>query len=257
MVGNKAEPPPEGAAFEIRAQMARVAGYRRLRDADPALAQAATEVKRFQAERFAHTYADLLTSGTFAAPSRFFLEELYSERDFADRDAQFSRIAGAIERVFPKAVAATATGLADLHGVTEELDHRMGECWLALGNPSLSKQELYVACWRSLGRKNDRNWQLRTVLGLGEDMAQLTRKAGLRTLLRMMRAPAQAAGMSALQAFLEAGFDTFGQMARVKGAAEGFLAVIAEREQLLIDALFDGAQREVLALLPPLATMRA
>ncbi len=108
-----------------------------------------------------------------------------------------------------------------------------------------------MACWRSLGRKNDRNWQLRTVLGLGEDMAQLTRKAGLRTLLRMMRAPAHAAGMSALQAFLEAGFDTFGQMARVKGAAEGFLAVIAEREQLLIDALFDGAPREVLGLLPP------
>lgn len=250
-----AESRGQGAAAEIRIQMARVAELRRERDAQPALARATAAVKRFQARRFAHTYADLLDSGTYAAPSRFFLEELYSERDFADRDVQFARIAGALERIFPKAVVATAMRLADLHGMTEELDHRMGVAWLALGpegaGASLTEPDRYASCWRRVGRDADRHWQLQTVLSLGRDMARLTCTPGLRTLLRMMRAPAAAAGMSALQAFLEAGFDTFGAMARVRGAADAFLQVIDEREQRLMQALFRGEPERARALLPP------
>ena len=57
---------------------------------------------------------------------------------------------------------------------------------------------------------------------MGNELAQLTRKPGLRTMLRMMRKPAHAAGMGALQQFLESGFDTFGQLARQRGAVEQF-----------------------------------
>jgi hypothetical protein len=74
---------------------------------------------------------------------------------------------------------------------------------------------------------------------MGTDLARLTRAPGLRMMLRMMRGPANAAGMGALQKFLEAGFDTFGQLARQRGGVEQFLAAIEQRERALMDLLFD------------------
>ena len=74
---------------------------------------------------------------------------------------------------------------------------------------------------------------------MGTDLAHLTRTPGLRMLLRMMRAPAHAAGLGALQRFLEAGFDTFGQLARQRGRVAQFLATIDERERALIVLMSD------------------
>lgn len=45
--------------------------------------------------------------------------------------------------------------------------------------------------------------------------------------------------MGALQHFLEAGFDTFGALARKRGAVEGFLETVKTRETQLMDLLFD------------------
>jgi hypothetical protein len=92
-----------------------VAEVQRLREESrslPGIAAAVADVKRFQARRFAGTYADLLASPTYGAAARFFLEELYGDRDYRERDAQFARIAGAVEKLFPKDVAETAVGLA-------------------------------------------------------------------------------------------------------------------------------------------------
>ncbi len=56
----------------------------------------------------------------------------------------------------------------------------------------------------------------------------------MRSSLRLMRGPAQAAGLGDLQRFLEAGFEAFGAM---KGA-QAFLGWIGERERALAAALF-------------------
>ena len=85
----------------IRNAVLRVTALRELQAADPALAARVQAVKTFQARRFAGTYADLLAGGSFQAAARFFLQELYCDKDFSERDAQFSRIAGALQAVFP------------------------------------------------------------------------------------------------------------------------------------------------------------
>ncbi|RZL05671.1 MAG: hypothetical protein EOP40_19540, partial [Rubrivivax sp.] len=74
---------------------------------------AVTEVKELQALRFRATYADLIQDPACAPATRFFLDELYGVHDFAQRDAQFGRIAGAVERLFPEAVAQLAVDLAE------------------------------------------------------------------------------------------------------------------------------------------------
>ena len=73
------------------------------------------------------------------------------------------------------------------------------------------------------------------MLALGQSLDSLTRKAGLRTLLKMMRGPAAAAGLGSLQKFLEVGFDAFQTM---RGADE-FLKLITLRETDWIQRLFE------------------
>ncbi len=216
-----------------------VAEVQRLREESrlvPSIATAVGRIKRFQARRFAGSYADLLASADYAAATRFFLEELYSDRDYGERDAQFARIAGAVEKLFPKDIAQTAEALARLHALTESLDHDMARVEeFDPGNEIAG----YVRAWKNVGRRPERQAQLDRVLAIGAEMIRLTRLPGLRTMLRMMRGPAFAAGMSSLQRFLEAGFDTFGAVAKQRGSAERFLQTIAQREQTLIGLLFD------------------
>lgn len=216
-----------------------VAEVQRLRDesrALPDIGTAVTYLKRFQARRFAGTYADLLASSDYGAAARFFLEELYSERDYRERDAQFARIAGAVEKLFPKDVGETAAALARLHALTESLDHAMAR---AAPIADIDDAAGYAAAWKATGRRTDRERQLEMVVAIGAEMTRLTRIPGLRMMLKMMRGPAAAAGLQSLQRFLESGFDTFSSVTRRRGGAEQFLATIREREQQLMGLLFE------------------
>jgi len=227
------------AAQKIRHAVATVSLLRERGEHQPALALAVARVKRFQARRFAGSYSDLLASREYAAAARFFLEELYSDKDYAERDAQFARIAGAIERFFPQDVVATSVALAELHALTEGLDQAVAGSWLAAQDEQAQEPGLYVRSWRAVGRRGDRELQLETVLEIGREMARLTRMPGLRLMLKMMRGPAAAANLGSLQRFLETGFDTFAAMAKRTGGAERFLETIRERESALIAMLFD------------------
>ncbi len=246
------------AAQTIRDAVAQVGAIRLNTLSDSDLGAATTAVKSFQAERFAGTYCDLLNSAEYGAAARFFLEDLYSDKDYSDRDAQFSRIAGALQRVFPQQVVATAVALAQLHLLTEELDGQMASAWVASAPVSGDRVARYVDCWRSVGRAQDRMRQLDMVLKVGHDLDRLTRTAGLRLMLRMMRGPARAAGLGSLQSFLEAGFDTFSGMSGKANRAKEFLQTIRDRESKWIQQLSNGdamlCQAELhtcLASLPP------
>ena len=221
----------------------------------PELSQAVSKIKTFQASRFNGTYFDLLRTTQYKPATLFFLEELYSEKDYSDRDAQFSRIAGTLERLFPKQVVQTAVALAQLHSLTEELDLAMAQQWLLTPDPQPISR--YVTTWKTVGRRADRVAQLKGALSVGQELVVLTHTPGLRMALKMMRRPAKLAGMAALQHFLELGFDTFAAMGNksAKSQSEGtdyFLSTIKKRESALIDLLFDAPATACEAEITPL-----
>jgi hypothetical protein len=203
----------------------------------PGLALAISQIKNFQARRFAGTYFDLLASDQYKKAALFFLEELYSDKDYSERDAQFVRMAGALERIFPKQVVQTAVSLAQLHSLTEELDQAMAEEWMVTGDQA--EVARYVLAWRRVGRRADRDRQLATVMSIGNELNHLTHTPGLRAMLRMMRGPAKLARLGALQRFLESGFDTFAEMGREDDGAKHFLGIVTARESELITHLFE------------------
>lgn len=210
--------------------LARVEGERQTRVATPQLLSRVNAVKRYQQRRFRHTYADLLTSARYGPASEFFLAELYGPDDFTQRDAQFSRVVPALVRLFPEDVVKTVMALSELHAISEMLDTSMGR--------NLNTQDItastYIHAWQATGRAGDRGKQIELTLVVSDQLDRFTRNLILRNSLRLMRRPAQAAGLGELQRVLESGFDTFKSMG---GAAE-FKALIREREQALAASLF-------------------
>ncbi|MES2512250.1 MAG: hypothetical protein V4625_20160 [Pseudomonadota bacterium] len=225
------------SANRIHEALQAVALLRAQHVADAPLARAVVDIKRFQARRFRATYADVLESSRYKTAATFFLHELYSDKDYAERDQQFARIASTIARLFPQAVVNTAAALAEVHALTEKLDDLMARQWLAslTARPGLADNARYINSWKQVGDTAARHQQLEVVLLLGKELNRLTRMPGLRTLLRMMRHPAAVAGLSSLQAFLEAGFDAFAGMR----GADDFLKLIETRETEWIATLFN------------------
>ncbi len=233
-------------AHTIRDAIAEVQRLRQESESSHTLSDAVSAIKQFQSKRFAATYRDLLAGGHYQGAARFFLSELYSEANYSMRDAQFARIAGAIQRLLPQTAVSTAVCLAQLHVLTERTDLAMAHAWIqdeALAD-SINPSARYARAWRLTGNEVSRKQQLELVLKVGRNLDALTRTPGLRLILKMMRAPAHAAGLADLQHFLEIGFDTFATMGRMKGATDVFLQMIYQRETAVIDALFSAHPNE-------------
>jgi hypothetical protein len=198
-------------------------------------------VKRYQCVRFEATYSDLISTSSYGPACRFFLDELYSPKDFSQRDAEFSRIAGTIERIFPRSIVEVACRLAELHALTEKLDVAMAasimELQLLEADTPYLNDAIYRAAWRHIGRTKERRHQLESVLLLGNSLGKVTKVPGIRFTLRAMRRPAAAAHLSNLQMFLEKGFDTFAAMAKRAESVQHFLEVIEQRESSWIERM--------------------
>ena len=241
------------SASNILIHLQRVDALRAERLSDPELDAQVSRVKGYQHLRFERTYADLLASPRFGAAARFFLDDLYGPRDYTLRDTQFARVVPALVRLFPEDIVHTVAQLGELHALSEDLDTEMAKARLSHTRADLSPAQGYALAWQAVGRPLDRNRQIALMGDVGAALDRFTRHLLLRQTLKLMRKPAQAAGLDALQSFLEQGFDTFRAM---RGAAP-FLATINEREQALAAALFSAdpvslatAEAPVLVQLP-------
>jgi hypothetical protein len=209
-----------------------VAEERRQRATDPELAVRVPAVKKWQHGRFETTYADALASPRYGDAARFFLEDLYGPTDFTRRDQQFARIVPGLVRLFPHEIVVTVAALAELHALSEQFDTAMARA----ASGRRIDAAVYGQAWRAVGQPAARERQIQLMLQVGGALERYTRMPLLRQTLRLMRSPARALGLEALQAFLERGFDTFKAM----GGARDFLDMIAERERDLAARLFAG-----------------
>jgi hypothetical protein len=149
--------------------------------------------------------------------------------------------------MLPKELLLTLEALARLHALSERLDTAMAQVLLQRpgvaerGGGGVKRAGLddvrYAQVWREASTVDEREQQIVLTVQVGSALERYTNKPLLRRSLHFMRAPAQAAGLGALQRFLEVGFDTFKEM---NGAAE-FLGAIQSRERAHAAALFSGA----------------
>jgi hypothetical protein len=190
------------------------------------------QVRRWQAQRLARTYADLSADARYAPATRFFLEDLYGTRDYSGRDADLRRVLPMMSRVLPESAIETAALAIEVDALSEELDRGMARA-LAPGEITAPR---YEEAYRHTGTRAQRLHQIDLIDQVGRRLDALVKRPLVNRMLHMMRRPAKLAGLGELQGFLERGFESFLHM----HGAEDFLATIARRETGIMEKIFSG-----------------
>lgn len=201
----------------------------RLHD-DAELATRWLAVKRWQSERLARTYADLLATDRYRESCEFFLEELYGARDFEQRDEEAQKVVPKLARMLPARAIETLLLAVELDELSEDLDAGLAR----IVRTPLNAQR-YADAYRQVGSRAQRERQIELVHEIGGALDRLARIPMLSPMLGMMKAPAEAWGYGHLHHFLYRGFHAFAGMG---GAAE-FLDTIRRREQAINARIFD------------------
>jgi len=225
--------PLSPAQAELTNALARVLRLHAMRSADPALADALDRLSAWQARRLRNTYADLADDPRYVGAVEFFQNDLYGG-DFAQRDADLARVVPVMGRLLPQSVIFTGARAVELNALAHELD-----CALIVHLPDVAATIAvpdYCRAYRATGEPTLRARQIALIGEVGNALDKFVRKPMIHTALAIMRKPAHAAGLGALQDFLERGVDAF---RRMKGARE-FLATVDARERRINDAIFAG-----------------
>jgi hypothetical protein len=179
-------------------------------------------LRSWQANRLAGDYQDLQKIPHFTPACNFFLNELYSDSDFAQRDHDVERIYPIMVRLLPAQVLGTVSRAVELNALSHELDLAMVE---HLPNGPISSAD-YRRAYQAANNTADRRNQLALILSLGRELARVVQIPLMFKLLQMCKWPARMAGLGALQGFLERGFAAFVEL---RGAGP-FLQAIRSRE---------------------------
>ena len=191
-------------------------------------------LKEWQSARLARTYPDLLDDPRYRPAAEFFLAELYGAKDFSARDAEVARIVPTLVAMLPTRALHTLVEAIRMDALSESLDAAMVEQLRAAGWPKQIDDAAYAYAYRACGRREDRIEQITLVADVGTTLDRLTHMKMLNVSLRMMKAPAEVAGLGNLHQFLWHGFEAFRHM----HGAEYFLTTINERESELMERLF-------------------
>ncbi len=229
--------PPRPAATRIAELIAR---HQRLHDPEreprnhlPWL----RELRRWQAARLRRSFARFLDDPRRRRAAEFFLADVYGDHDFARRDADIARVMPMMQRLLPAALLETVAAGIELGALTHALDLDVAGALerLAPGRRRLDAA-LYAQAYREAGDPARRMRQIVLIEKVGNGLANAVRSSGVAALLRLSRGPARMAGLSALQGFLERGFDAFAALSD----AEAFIGEIVADERLVSQRLFAG-----------------
>jgi hypothetical protein len=238
------------SANRLRTSAASVARLRLVaaQVSDPMFRESLTALKRFQSQRLAQTHRDLLESPRYRLATRFFLDDLYGEKDFSQRDAELGRVIPTLTRFLPDQALATIADAIELDALSEYLDQLMAAQGLEEEGAEWSDLR-YGKAYRAIGSLGMlgfeegasgaalRERQLGLVPKIGQTLDKLVKNPFLGGLLASMAGPARLAGVPTMHDFLTRGFKAFQSM---RGAQE-FISIIDERERGLSARLLAGA----------------
>lgn len=195
-------------------------------------------LQRWQAARLRGSFTDFLASPRQRPAAEFFLSDLYGDFDVSGRDRDVEKVLPVMRRVLPGSLLGAAADAIELAVLSHAFDLRVAAVLAGMDDRPLDEPR-YARAYRSAGLPRLRRHQVRLIHGLGMTLDRAVSKPAIGTLLRISRGPARAAGLGALQSFLERGFAAF----RALDGAAGFVEEIARRELEVSRRLFAGHPR--------------
>jgi hypothetical protein len=214
----------------LRKHLAAARAERQRASANPLANADRLTVRTYQQLRMANTHADMLKSERYGPAAKFFLTELYSTGDLAQRDADIERVIRVLTKFLPKKALATLAAALEMDALSEALDGALARAVRASQGdtrPLKLDSERYALAYRGIGRFDEREQQIDLTQEIGLALDKLSRMPLLLSLLKLMRGPAHAANVGELQSFLESGYAAFSHM---KGG-KAFIDSIVSRER--------------------------
>lgn len=218
-------------ALALRRELQAVITERHAAKADTTTHAARCALKNFQSQRMARTHNDLLMATETRAAAEFFLSDLYGAKDMTRRDADIARVIPTMEKILPAPALLTVAEAIMLDALSESLDAAMAA---RLGENF--GEDDYIAAYREVTRRADRERQLDCVQSVGYALCDLVRIPLIGGMLKMMEQPAKLAHLSELHDFLERGFMAFKRMKEPRR----FVATIVTRETKIMENLYAG-----------------
>ena len=192
-------------------------------------------LRQWQSRRLALSFKDFLANPAMRPAAEFFLSDLYADRDFSARDRDAARVLPMMSRFLPDSLLRAATDAIELAVLSHALDVRMAEHLAARPNRDAAITLAdYTRAYQRGNYGRLRRHQIELVLRVGQALDAAVKKHGVYKLLKAARIPAQMAGLSELQGFLERGFHAFDAL----GGADDFLGQVAAREREVSSRLF-------------------
>lgn len=192
-------------------------------------------LKRWQAQRLARTHADLLGDSRYRPAAEFFLEELYGDKDFSQRDRDVERAYPIMIRTMPAGVLHAVAISVELHALSSELDVQLARVLIQeFGFKDTLTEETYFSGYRRCDNYDRRVHQIELIHTLGTKLSRAVHHPLVYTALMLARGPAYLAGFGKLQDFIEWGFRAFRHMDN----PDEFLNIIVTRERRLLDRIY-------------------
>jgi hypothetical protein len=194
-------------------------------------------LRQWQSKRLEAGFEDFLRDPSMRPAAQFFLSDLYADRDFSARDRDAAKVLPMMSRFLPDSLLRAATDAIELAVLSHAFDVRLADFLAKRSEPlrSISLAD-YCQAYQSVNCPRLRRHQIELVLRVGHALDTAVKKHGVYKLLKAARLPAQLAGLSELQKFLERGFTAFDAL----GGADNFLNQVASRELEVSRRLFAG-----------------
>ncbi len=195
-------------------------------------------LRRWQAQRLERSFARFLAEPHTRPAARFFLDDLYGDRDFSARDRGMAKVLPLMTRLLPVHLLGTLADAIELGALSHAFDLRVAAALEAI-LPSRDRidEASYAAAYRQAGHPRLRRYQIALLRRVGGTLEHAVATPGVMKLLRASRLPAKMAGLGELQGFLERGFAAFVAL----GVDNDFLEAIGRQEREVSRRLFAGA----------------
>lgn len=196
------------------------------------------ELRRWRAARLAASFQGFMQIRSESPQRRFFLTDLYGDRDFSRRDSDIARVAGKMQRLAAADVLETLADAIELGALSHAFDLRMAEALerlaprrKTLDDDLYGRARSWAAATACASDRSDRGRRLRPRPCVAHsrrvDPAERAARAGAR------------GGFGELQSFLERGFGAYAKLDDVSG----FIADIERSEH-------EAARRRISPVIP-------
>jgi hypothetical protein len=191
-------------------------------------------LQKFQSERLAETYQDLMTDPQYAKIGHFFFNKLYAPEDFTFRDTSIKKLHKLLRGKIYSGIIAAVSKVIELHELSDALDDRMVEKMMAMGIGQDMDMEDYQGVYRSLDNYDQRCYQIDLGREVTEIFYRLSQKWVVAVSLNTVRTAAHLIGMGKIIDFVYEGYEGFRAIKNI----DYFIETVDAREHAWHDEIW-------------------